>query len=177
MKQQLYSTAVLAGLLLLLPLCAGAKAATVRGENDHLIVPDQRIGPVSLGMSDKDLFKLGTPNDTRPFSHWVTYWYDDMKIFVDAATHSVVFVELFDNDSYHTAEGVKIGSSVQDVETAMGPPDSVQGNSFFGNAPITLQYHSGNLAIGFTKENASMADRPEDTVQTIGIQILGAGLL
>ena len=164
------------GIFFALLLCTGAQAGTVQGTNDHLIVPGQRIGPVSLGMSDRDLFKLGVPNITKPLGKLIAYFYDDMRVFVDGSSHKVIYVSMYRNESYHTAEGIGLGASLRDVESKLGPPESVKGNPFFGNAPIGVKYHSGNLYFSFSGVNASMADRPSDSVQKIEIQIPGASM-
>jgi hypothetical protein len=160
---------------LLLAACAaggdiGAQAFSFSTPNDHLIVPGQRIGPVTLGMSDKALFKLSTPYTTTDSGTWMMYQYPDLRIYVAKSTHKVVAIELLGDTSYHTAGGVKIGLSLQDVETALGPPDSEQSNPFFGNKTIDVHYTGRTLAIDFSKPGASMADAPERSVQTIGIQ-------
>lgn len=150
--------------------------STAAQNSNQLIVPDERIGSFQLGMSDKDLFKLGVPYQAKPFNQWTVYFYTGIKIFVDNNTHNVVFVEVHGDKSYHTSDGLRIGSQLVDVEKAMGPPDSIQGNSFFGNAPVNLKYKSGNLEFGFGRYGGSMADSPGNSVTSISIQTPGTGL-
>jgi len=160
--------------------CQAALASSFKVQNDHLIVPDRRIGPVALGMSDKDLFKVFVPQGTTPFGKWIVYDYGEFRIYVHGGTHRVVAIVLhqFDHDAdpYHTAEGVKLGSSLQDVQAALGPPEVVKGNPFFGHATTDVKYRAGNLQFDFDKLNASMADAPTRNVQSIRIQSPGAGL-
>jgi hypothetical protein len=156
-----------------------ALASSFKVPNDHLIVPDRRIGPIALGMSDKDLFKAFVPPGITTLGRWTVYDYGEFRIFVNKGTHKVeaIWLHQFDDDSdpYHTAEGVKLGSSLQDVMAAFGPPEVVRGNQFFGNATTDVKYHAGNLIFDFDKLGASMADAPTRSVQSIKIQSSGVG--
>jgi hypothetical protein len=160
--------------------CQAALASSFKVQNDHLIVPDRRIGPIALGMSDKDLFKVFVPLGTTTLGKWTVYDYGEFRIFVNKATHRVdaIWLHQFDDDAdpYHTAKGVKLGSSLQEVMAAFGPPEEVRGNQFFGNATMDVKYHAGNLQLDFDKLGASMADAPTRNVQSIRIQSPGAGL-
>src|SRR5437870_4156270 len=86
--------------------CATARASSAFQNSDHLIVPGKRIGPVALGMSDQALFKLGVPDETKPFDPFMVYFYREMKIFVDQSTHTVVCIVVHDDRSYHTVDGL-----------------------------------------------------------------------
>jgi hypothetical protein len=131
-------------------------------------------------MSDKDLFKVFVPLGTTTLGKWTVYDYGEFRIFVNKATHRVdaIWLHQFDDDAdpYHTAKGVKLGSSLQEVMAAFGPPEEVRGNQFFGNATMDVKYHAGNLQFDFDKLGASMADAPTRNVQSIRIQSPGAGL-
>src|SRR5262245_52068408 len=94
--------------------------------NDRLIVPGTRIGPVSLGMSDEALFKVGTPDRTREAGNWIVYNYGSMRVFVDQRTRKVVSVGTGRDSAYRTAGGVKVGSTMRDVQAALGPPSSIK---------------------------------------------------
>jgi len=175
-------TGVFAGLVLtaLFACCAGARSlesSTV--ESDHLIVPDQRMGVVALGISDKDLFKLFVPDQTSGGPAWTIYYQGGLRIYVDNKTHKVVGLVLAaggDADSYQTAEGLKLGSSLRDIEAALGPPDSVNANPFFQGAVVNVRYHGGALVFNFVPPGSSMADRPGDSVQEIDVYAPGGGL-
>jgi hypothetical protein len=174
---------ILIGLILTLAALAfghqAAQASSFSVQNDHLIVPNKRIGPVALGMSDKDLFKLFIPQGTATLGKWTVYDYGEFRIFVDKGTHKVdaIWLHQFDRDaySYHTAEGLKLGSSMQDILAALGPPEIVKGNNFFGNATTDVKYNAGNLIFDFDKLGASMADAPTRSVQSIKIQSPSVG--
>lgn len=167
-------------MVLLLARCAAdegsAQEASFSVPDDHLIVPGQRIGPVKLGMSDKALFKLSLPSTTTGGSTWMIYQYPGFVIYVANRTHKVVGIELVGDTSYHTAEGVRIGLSLQDVEAALGPPDAEMSNPFFGNTTVNVRYHGKTLLIDFDKFGASMADAPNQSVQNIEIESPGANL-
>lgn len=156
----------------LLPLTAHAQA-----QNDHLIVPDRRIGPYQLGMSDKDLFKVGIPAETKPGGGSTAYFYenDTIKVFVDDGTHQVIFVEA-SGGSYHTSEGLRVGSSLPDVERAMGPPERLDAHPTINNVPpVDVVYNSGGLKFDFSIPGRGFLSRPpKDTVQSIAIQTDGA---
>jgi hypothetical protein len=159
--------------------CQTALAANFKVQNDHLIVPDRRIGPIALGMSDKELFKVFVPVGATTLGKWTVYDYGEYRIFVNKATRRVdaIWLHQFDDDAhpYHTAEGVKLGSSLQEVMAAFGPPEEVRGNQFFGNATTDAKYRAGNLIFDFDKLGASMADAPTRSVQSIKIQSSGVG--
>ena len=148
--------------------------ASAQSANDYLIVPDSRIGLVSLGMSDQDLFKVGVPIQTGAFPAMTLYRYADMDVFVDGASHKVISVTVKYNSQYHTAEGVRIGSNLQNVEAAMGPPEFLQTSPVECCDPIAVTYRAHRLRFSFSPPGSSMADRPKLTVQIIQIQTPGA---
>lgn len=157
--------------------CSSTGGEGFKVPNDRLIVPGERIGPVALGMSDEALFKLGVPESTKPFGNWTLYLYKDMTVFVEQGSRKVVCVAVQSDSSYRLANGVKVGSTLRDIQAVMGPSGTIRGNPAFGNAPMSVRYQSGNLSFDFGGTTATMADRPRDTVQRIGIQVPGAGLL
>jgi len=172
-------TGVFAGLVLAALFACSAQAVDSGVQNDHLIVPDQRMGPVALGISDKDLFKLFIPEQTSGGPTWTIYYQGGMRIYVDNKTHKIVGLVLAagnDADSYQTAEGLKLGSSLQDIEAALGPPDSVNANPFFQGTVVNVRYHGGALVFSFEPPGSSMADRPGDSVQEIDLYAPGGGL-
>ena len=72
---------LLVAVALVLPLSA-------RAENDHLIVPRRRIGPVSLGMTAADVMRiLGEPTQTNSNPVVTVYhWHDDLSVTVKTDT-------------------------------------------------------------------------------------------
>ncbi len=165
---------ILATVLALVFTGAGLSTAAAQPPNDYLIVPDTRVGPVSLGMTDRDLFKVGVPIHTGAFSNMTMYLYADMDVFVDSASHRVISVTVKYNNQYHTAEGVRIGSNLQNVEAAMGPPEFLQTSPVECCDPIAVTYRSRRLRFSFSPPGSSAADRPKQTVQIIQIQTPGA---
>ena len=157
-----------------------AYAGTIQGDNDYQIHPDYRIGPVKLGMSDKDLFKLAVPNTTRQITlsgtKYIGYSYDDMSVLVYADTHKVAYVQVRKNTHYYAIPHIAIGSSMKDVEAQMGPPEKVKSNPWKGNVTYALDYWNKSIEFNFYASGTSMADMPEDTVQSIAIQNHGGDL-
>jgi hypothetical protein len=127
-------------------------------------------------MSDKDLFKFGVPVQTASMGDKILYRYEDLDVFVGAVSHSVMSISLKSNEQYHTSEGVKIGSSLSDVEGAMGPPDKIVSWPFACCPTEDAFYRSHRMDFDFASPGSSMADRPTDIVQEIKIQIAGAGV-
>jgi hypothetical protein len=161
---------------LLAPMQANDKGGNRRAfqNSDHLIVPGKRIGPVALGMSDQALFKLKVPDTTRVGGSLMWYFYSGlMKVVVDQNTHTVVCIEVYRDSSYHAVAGLRIGSSLIDIEKAMGPPAAIQGNPFFSDATENVIYKSGDIVFSFGSVNGSMAERPRDTVQSISMRSPG----
>ncbi|MGH7024440.1 MAG: hypothetical protein ACREEB_12755 [Caulobacteraceae bacterium] len=144
-------------------------------QDDYLIVPYVRIGAISLGMSDKDMFKLGIPIQTGAFPSQTLYRYQNITVFVDNNSHQVVSVMVQGDNKYHTADGLRIGSSsLRDVEASFGPPDQYNRSPVECCDPVGVFYQSHRLAFEFSPAGSSMADRPKTTVQGIGIQSAGA---
>ena len=170
--------AAAAVLCISLASCSSTGGESFKAPNDRLIVPGERIGPVALGMSEEALFRLGIPGSTKPFfGKFTLYHYSGMKVFVDQNSRKVACIIVHGDASYRFANGVKFGSTLRDIQAAMGPAGSIMGNIAFGDAPWLVKYQSGNLTFDFGREGGSMADRPRDTVQGIGIQTSGTELL
>src|SRR5580698_5446615 len=89
-------------------LCPGL----ARVENDHLIVPWQRIGPVTLGMTADDVVRvLGEPTQKNQRSFvTVYYWKDDLTVTVKAEDSYVTEICALSPD-YATARGLRPGMS------------------------------------------------------------------
>jgi hypothetical protein len=119
-------------LLALAALFVGLQSTTAAAKNDNLIVPGVRIGPVSLGMSDADLYKmLGDPTQTMTegvdMGRAIQYVFPKLSIVVSKATHRVTQVTTLD-PGYSTADGIKVGSSGLAVSTKLGiPPGRCEG--------------------------------------------------
>jgi outer membrane protein assembly factor BamE (lipoprotein component of BamABCDE complex) len=102
-------------------LCPGL----ARVENDHLIVPWQRIGPVTLGMTADDVVRvLGEPTQKNQRSFvTVYYWKDDLTVTVKAEDSYVTEICALSPD-YATARGLRPGMSDTSVTALMGEPQS-----------------------------------------------------
>jgi hypothetical protein len=114
--------AVLLALLVVLSFCRQARA-----QNDHLIVPWERIGPIALGMSAADLNRiLGEPTQTLrgPFVS-VYNWKNNLSVFIKTDGSYVTQICAL-NPSYATAQGVHPGSTDLAVTALLGPPQNAR---------------------------------------------------
>ncbi len=115
--------------IVMIVFCAMANVApgAAQSQTDNLIVPGVRVGPVTLGMTDVDLYKmLGDPARTDVTSDGarIHYVYSSLDVGVDRDSHIVVAVETHD-PSYATAEGIKFGSSSLALMVAkLGPQEA-----------------------------------------------------
>lgn len=103
-------------------LCGSAPA-----ENDRLIVPWRRIGPVELGMSRADLVRvLGEPTHTMggpPDGVSIYNWRDDLSITIKTDGSYVTQICAL-SPAYATAEGVRPGLADVSVTALLGQPES-----------------------------------------------------
>src|ERR1700730_6859535 len=119
-------------LFALAALFVGLQSTTVAAKDGNLIVPGVRIGPISLGMSDADVYKiLGDPTQTMTegvdMGRAIQYVFPKLTVVVSRATHKVTSVITLD-PGYSTAEGIKVGSSGLAVSTKLGiPPGPCEG--------------------------------------------------
>lgn len=103
-----------------LSLCERAEA-----QNDHLIVPWERIGPIALGMTAVDINRiLGEPTQTMqgPFIS-VYNWKDDLSVFIKKDGSFVTQICAL-NPAYATAQGVHPGSTELSLTALLGQPRS-----------------------------------------------------
>ncbi len=78
---------------------------------DTKIIPGQRVGPVSLGMSETELYRtMGEPRKTNTFSWGTSYEFEGLYATVYNSTHRVHIVGPISH-SYSTPEGIHLGSS------------------------------------------------------------------
>jgi hypothetical protein len=97
-------------------------------QDDNLIVPGERLGPVRIGEFMEDVLKkLGKPdrivrNDS---AHYLDYYYDRLGITFGKFTSladiapQIQTVSTFSN-RYETDKGIRVGSSGMDVVKAYG---------------------------------------------------------
>jgi hypothetical protein len=143
--------------------------------DDHLIVPDTRIGPIRLGMSDQELFQVGVPSDTRPSENSMVYFYGDRAVYVNQRTRRVDRIYTW-SKADRTSSGAGVGSTLPDFFRALGPPTStVLGNDVCG-VPGQIErvyFQGGNIQLMFSKRGASCADAPSTRVQSVAIKTQG----
>lgn len=128
---------VLVALLLCpaLPPSAGAQ-----GQNDHLIVPGQRVGPVYVGMTAAALYQaMGDPQSTdrmvdpmRVIYHWSSIVVE-MSVpgasapafgFRNRTSDSVVMYVSAVDPTFATRDGVAVGASELSAEARLGSPSN-----------------------------------------------------
>ena len=108
-------------------VCAAALLwpSETRAENDHLIVPWQRVGPITLGMSADDAIRvLGQPTQSNQARSTITYyWKDDLSVTALTDTSSVTQICALSPD-YVTAQGLRPGMPDTSVSALMSEPQS-----------------------------------------------------
>ena len=98
--------------------CTFARAQT---QNDHLIVPWQRIGPMSVGMSAADLIHSMGPPASRQPGEVLTYKWHDVSATVTEDGLWATQICTFDPADV-TVEGVHVGSTDLSVTKLLGKP-------------------------------------------------------
>ena len=105
-------------------LCEQAQA-----QNDHLIVPWERIGPLELGMTAADLLSiLGAPTQISrgPADGISIYnWKSDISVYIKTDGSYVTQICAL-NPIYATAAGVHPGLPDLSVTELMGPPKNAR---------------------------------------------------
>jgi hypothetical protein len=99
-------------LLIAVALLALTTAAASAQSNDNLIVPNRRIGKVTIGMSVAQLYNvMGKPNKTDVFALQGEsfYQFNDLDVGV-ANDDQLVGSVLTSSSKYKTAEGLGVGS-------------------------------------------------------------------
>ncbi len=96
-------------------------AAEVPAQNDHLIVPWKRIGPVVLGMTTDELIgAMGPPVSKWPGIVDVYNWHDGSATVTKDGLSATQVCTL--NSAYAAAEGVHPGSTDDSVTALLGQP-------------------------------------------------------
>jgi len=134
--------ALLAGAIL--SLCALADAQV---QNDHRIVPWERVGPVELGMSAAELFGvMGRPTYTMrgalDRAVDVYTWKDDLSVTLKKDASYVTQICAL-NPAYRTAEGVHPGSTDQSVAALLEQPQSSKVHKAWWRQSYTDLYWRG----------------------------------
>lgn len=112
-------TRVLTFRLIVVAAVMGSALQTVAAGSDNLIVPGQRIGPISIGMSKTELYRtMGEPTE---MAGAYAYNFGKLSAVVDARGH--VGNINCDDPKFVTPEGIHVGSSQLAMEARMGPPE------------------------------------------------------
>lgn len=146
-----------------------AAAASSIADYDNLIVPGVRVGPVALGGSVKEIMaKIGQPSSSK---RWrgvgghdeVRYTYDRHCLkftWADEGLDPQVERGLRGIHAtcsrWHTAEGIHVGSSIQDVVNAYGPPHATLGNC--DGRDVCMLGYSNGLRFQANDRNSPIVD-------------------
>ena len=148
-----------------------SSGSPLRVSDDHLIVPDTRIGPFKLGMTDQELFQVGTPSGTKQMlGIFNTYWFNDRAVYVNTQSRRVEWI-FTENNSDRTSSGIGVGSSVEDLFRAFGPPyRTVEETCGQPRGLESVLYQGGDVLLGFSPSNATCVDAPTKRVQYLMIK-------
>jgi hypothetical protein len=112
-------------LLLLVCIVALLCPDLALAENDHLISPWRRIGPITLGMSAEDAIRLlGEPTQKNPGVYVSTYyWKDNLSVTAETESSYVTQICALSPD-YATAQGLRPGMPDTSITALMGEAQS-----------------------------------------------------
>jgi hypothetical protein len=114
------------GLALALLGCASV-TPWAQAQNDHLIVPWERIGPVTLGMSQAQLFAvMGDPtrmNGGPPDGVNVFIWRDELSVTVKKNGAYVTQICAL-SPAYTTVQGARPGATDRALTALLGEPQN-----------------------------------------------------
>jgi hypothetical protein len=84
--------------------------ALSQAQNDHQIVPGQRVGPVTIGMSAADLYRaMGEPTKSRNYANGAGYSWGGLQANLGADGRVIEILVL--DGSYLLVGGLAVGSS------------------------------------------------------------------
>jgi hypothetical protein len=132
-----------------------------QAQNDHLIVPWQRIGPIELGMTAADLIRiLGEPTQTSrgpPGGISVYSWKNDLSVYIKMDGSYVTQICALD-PAYATTNGVHPGATNLSVAALLGQPKSSRVYRGWWKLSYTNLYWPGLMVsiplAGFEKNNS-----------------------
>lgn len=142
-------------------LLAISSTASAQTDEQHLIIPGQRIGPIILGMSIEAVNStMGRPVLGRSSGDLeVEYWFPSthpIESFIvlfysgpDSVTlGGVIAIGIYQDASYVTREGVHVGSNVEEVRAAFGGPSNVvHGKDYLQKDYELMEYRGRGIAI------------------------------
>jgi len=123
MRQILFGALSIAGLVVALFISPTASAQVA---NDHLIIPGERVGPISLGMSTQDLYKaLGEPTQsvTGNDGTWASYSWQDLTVQTDLPSGKVSHISV-SGPSYSIDNNLRVGASELALRANLPNPQS-----------------------------------------------------
>jgi hypothetical protein len=121
--------------------------AQAQAQNDHLIVPQERIGPIALGMTANELIHvMGEPMNTKrgPLDRGVDVynWKNDLSATITKDGLYVTQICTF-SPTYATVQGVRTGSTDLSVAALLGQPRNWRVHSAWWGPSYTDLYWPG----------------------------------
>src|SRR6185436_3081175 len=102
-----------------------------------------RIGPISLGMTVKDLYLgLGNPASSRPGNGSTWYGFNGLEAEVFDSTQKVHRI-VVESPSFATKEGIRVGASDLAARTALGNPARVRPREGGGAEAVDVCFAQG----------------------------------
>jgi hypothetical protein len=133
--------------ILLAAVAAGAAAPAA-----FLIVPGQRVGPIVLGMRMVQVFQyLGPPAGRARAEATGKFFWPDRGITVRVDFDGRVEAIFVEHPEYRTAQGVGVGSALEEVVRAFGPTDQVQED----RTTLVLAYPRLGISFAIAKERGN----------------------
>jgi len=118
---------------------------------DFLIIPGQRIGPISVGMTGSSLYKvLGEPNRASTYAAnngrqmqevWFGTLYARLLLQNPARVTSANTID----PRYATANGVHVGISQFGLSALVGPPSMTRGDEWCYSSGMFIEIQSGKV--------------------------------
>jgi hypothetical protein len=134
-------------LALLVATLSLREQAQAQAQNDHLIVPWERIGPIALGMTAPELIRImGEPTSRKhgPLDRGVDVynWKDSLSATVTKDSLYVTQICTL-SQAYATAQGVHPGSTDLSVSALLGQPQNSKVHSAWWGPSYTNLYWPG----------------------------------
>ena len=139
--------------------------------SDRVIVPGERIGPVRLAGKIEDIAKMfgsGAMRGSGPPGLFVLQTWDALGLWVEfnPGTKNVVWISVDDSGSnlwaeHSTAEGVRLGTTRQELVSIMGSPE----RTVTGGGATSLYYDRQGIRF-------SIADAGSRGGKIIGIRVV-----